>query len=74
MTKGHFFAWDLEKMTGVDELMISNGPKKDPLKISSEGQILQVVHENRLLIINESKQSQISIATETYSCVTWNVA
>ena len=74
MTIGHFFAWDLEKMTGVYELMISNGPKKDPLKISSEGQILQVVHENRLLIINESKQSQISIATETYSCVTWNVA
>ena len=63
-------------MTGVYESMISNGPKKPPQNKETirEGQTLQGVHENRLLIINESKQSQISIATETYSCVTWNVA
>ena len=63
-------------MTGVYESMISNGPKKPSQNKETirEGQTLQGVHENRLLIINESKQSQISIATETYSCVTWNVA
>ena len=63
-------------MTGVYESMISNGPKNPPQNKETirEGQTLQGVHENRLLIINESKQSQISIATETYSCVTWNVA
>ena len=63
-------------MTGVYESMISNGPKKpSPNKETiREGQTLQGVHENRLLIINESKQSQISIATETNSCETWNVA
>ena len=63
-------------MTGVYESMISNGPKKlsQNKETIREGQTLQGVHENRLLIINESKQSQISIATETYSCVTWNVA
>ena len=76
MTKGHFFAWNVEKMTGIYELMNSNGLKNNPQnKVTIRGgQTLQGVHENRLLIINESKLSLISIATETYSCVTWNVA